>query len=790
MVYWAVEYGKVFIAYMALMYIWPMVVFRKYLAPKSRTYRFAFCSTVQVVIVNTVVLLLGLVHLLNRWTMILVFYGVFIGSILWKRKFNFAWLENVKQVLIGTRGIKLFLSQTIVAMKRIVGRGIKYVWNKTKGHRIEYLSLLVVVVFGMIYFSYAAFAEPSYGTSDMYVHHAWVYGLKQGKIFSGGIYPEGMHCFVYALNALLGVDVYSCMLFLAGIYISTLLISIYCFCKEVMNSRYTGILSLALFLTLDLVNFNEITSMSRLQWTLPQEFGFYTMFLGALYLVRYLRSERTIRKENGKIKWIVWDENLFIFVLAVAGSFSVHFYVTIMAFFVCVPFAIVGIRRIFHKGNFRSLVAGVSIGIIIAAIPMGAAYAAGMQFQGSIGWALEVIKGSSNQQTDTEVDIQPTEQLEATESIPSDMSSTEVSLSREQTTTGTYVSVQKQISMKQKIQAKLDGVCFRVKSVAGALYENTYQYLYGDRAKWIILFTIIGAGLGVICFIVKSIVKKKIVLDGYLGITLATIVFMFAYSPRVIGLPSLVDSIRLCSTAQILIITMMMIPVDLLFALLQHCRLKILLPELTMLGVIGIYFGTNYFGVYHGYLYISMTRYEAAAEVTNEINHKFPKQSYTIVSPTDELYQVIENGWHEEIVTLFREMQYGTYSVPTEYLFFYVEKQPMLYAQYHFMTGPDWLAKEKYAPYSPSSITSEGTTYIHSDISMDAAEMEMPWFSRLSDTYKDYNSRNIVESKLYAWCEKLMKEYPHEMNVYYEDDKFICYVVKQNTYRLLNLENK
>ena len=45
----------------------------EYLAPKSRTYCFAFCSTVQVVIVNTVVLLLGLVHLLNRWTMILVF---------------------------------------------------------------------------------------------------------------------------------------------------------------------------------------------------------------------------------------------------------------------------------------------------------------------------------------------------------------------------------------------------------------------------------------------------------------------------------------------------------------------------------------------------------------------------------------------------------------------------------------------------------------------------------------------------------------------------------------------
>ena len=96
MVYWAVEYGKVFIAYMALMYIWPMVVFRKYLAPKSRTYRFAFCSTVQVVIVNTVVLLLGLVHLLNRWTMILVFYGVF-GKTRGGAQYVFRGVENIGQ---------------------------------------------------------------------------------------------------------------------------------------------------------------------------------------------------------------------------------------------------------------------------------------------------------------------------------------------------------------------------------------------------------------------------------------------------------------------------------------------------------------------------------------------------------------------------------------------------------------------------------------------------------------------------------------------------------------------
>ena len=62
------------------------------------------------------------------------------------------------------------------------------------------------------------------------------------------------------------------------------------------------------------------------------------------------------------------------------------------------------------------------------------------------------------------------------------------------------------------------------------------------------------------------------------------------------------------------------------------------------------------------------------------------------------------------------------------------------------------------------------------------------YFILLSDTYKNFTSRNIIESKMYYWCENLMKKYPDEMNVYYEDDQFICYVLKQNTYRLVSLE--
>ena len=50
--------------------------------------------------------------------------------------------------------------------------------------------LLVVVMYGMLYFSWQAFQDYSYGASDMYVHHQWAYGLLQGEPYSAGIYPE------------------------------------------------------------------------------------------------------------------------------------------------------------------------------------------------------------------------------------------------------------------------------------------------------------------------------------------------------------------------------------------------------------------------------------------------------------------------------------------------------------------------------------------------------------------------------------------------------------------------
>ena len=106
--YWAGEFAKVLLAYVVLMYVWPSVLFRKHLKEKSRTYRFAFCSTVSIMLISTCVLGLGVFHILHKWLVCFLFYGSVLISLLWGKKWSDTGLVHLHQLLIGTRGWKLY----------------------------------------------------------------------------------------------------------------------------------------------------------------------------------------------------------------------------------------------------------------------------------------------------------------------------------------------------------------------------------------------------------------------------------------------------------------------------------------------------------------------------------------------------------------------------------------------------------------------------------------------------------------------------------------------------------
>lgn len=796
MSYWIVEFIKVLSGYIFLMYLWPSVIFRKKLSGKSLTFQFAFCSTVSILLSNTIILGLGLFHILNEGIVRWIYYGTFFLSIFKEKELRRYIFAHIKRTLSGTQGWKLLIFRQAESLKIIIVNSFQQLNKKIKGRRIEYGILFVLIVFAVAYFSYGAFQCHSYGWGDMYVHHAWIYGLKEGKIFSAGIYPEAMHCFIYCMNDLFGISVYSCMMFLGEIHVSALLLAIYCFLREVMKSKYTVYLVLAAFLTIDMVCVDEIYGMSRMQYTIPQEFGLYTQFLCALYLVRFLRRN----PEEGKAKRKVWNDDLFLFMTSLAASLAIHFYVTMMAFFLCAAIAIFGIVKVFKKENFKSLVIAVLAGMIISAAPMVLAYASGIPLQGSLNWGMNVMNGTDTKEGRTqqaqsiasennaETSSQNESESQSSESIQQEsgvQSSQSVTSEEKQQTETNDALEQEQTS--QKKSRKTIGEYIKM------VYKYGYAQLYGDtRARWLLGFTLIAGILSVINWIITAVRFRKLPFELYFGITAASVIFMILYAAPFLGLPEIIAGARLCLTEQVLLLSMMALPADEVLFAIGRRKMACILPYLSVLGVAAIYAGTNYFGVYHSYLYYELTRYNSVVNLTNRIASEYPKQRYTIISTTDEIYQVIESGWHEEILDFYYKSKLEKYYIPTEYLFFYVEKNPIQYAQYHFFAGPRWLAQKKYSQYYKYSnaVISEGSAIKSSKISKDVLGEPLTDMGKASDAYSNLKNRTILESELYFWCQDFKARLPYEIQVYYEDEDVVCYMIKQNPEHLYNLGSK
>lgn len=813
--YWIFEYIKVFLAYMFVMYVWPLTVFRGFLKGKSRTFRFAFCVTVQVILINDAVLILGLFHLLNAWVVRLLFYGTFVFSILKRTSFGEREINTIKHLISGTYGVKLFFCNTMEWTLRTVKRKLSELVRKLYGFKLEYALLSIIVIFGMIYFTYGAFQDYSYGFGDMYPHNAWIYALTQGQIFYDGVYPEAMHVMIYAVHTLFGVRIYSILLFLAGIHVSIFLISAYVLMREIFRWRFTPHLVLTGFLTIDVMCVNAVYSMSRLQWTIPQEYALYTQFLCGAFLIKYLRSERHIvfkkkifKPEKATSKGY-WDENLLVFMLALASSLAIHFYVTIMAFFLCLSFVPFMLRRILNRKRFAPLVAACACGFALAVIPMAGALISGIPFQGSIGWAMSVINGTENEDADTDEGTEETDSYEnaggntdaadiesggaygsgADEGSGSDNGIAEATDGSGADTS--YGDAVQKTSLTDRLKAYVVSLPDRIYGV----YMECYVTLYGEeRADFIVFMLVLTSGLWLLYRIIATFMHFIPVFqnidpgyfDKYPALILASVIFMVMYWPVTMGLPSLVAGSRLCSTEQMLNIAMIAIPVDMVMSLLAYVLPGFVVKAAAVLAVFGIYTGTILTGTFHGYLYYELTRYNGAVMAAYSITETLPKGTYTIVSPVDETYQLVGYGWHEELVTFINQSADAEYTLPSEYVFIFVEKKPIEYAQSHFFTGPKWLAWEKYPKYYSSSV-SQCPDINHSEISGDMVAGRLARFSVSSRSYSDPDTRTILESTVYQWCQDFDNIYPHELRVYYEDDDFICYYFRQNTQRLYRL---
>lgn len=717
--YWVLEYGKVFLGYMFLMFVWPGVVFRKHLKDKNRKYCFSFCVTIQVLIMNTVVLMLGLFHVLNKWVVVIPFYGVFLWSV------SRYWVA--------------------IRSKKNILENIRTAFCNIGNCKVEGLLLFLVVLFGVAYFSCGVLQIHTYGQPDMSHHHEWVNSLVKGQIFPEGVYPEAMHCFIYCLNALFGIRIYSIVKFLQCIHAIVFFVSVYCLLREVFCWRYSPIFVLALYLTLDTNRFMD--SMYRFSSTLSMEFGLYTQFLCALYLIKYLKG-KGYDKQKGIEGW--QDDNLLLFMMSLAASIMIHFHVTIMAFILCLSFVVFHMRKMIRPNYFVPLFGATAVGCMIAMMPMIGALISGIPFEASIGWGLQAatvtdsaVQGSANDNSGL---LDPgADDLEVIEKLP---------------------------DSGQKL---VRGI-IRAEKLVRETYRHGYKLMYGeDRGRRIFQITLLVIGL---CMIGRSRFGKQIgkICKGYPPIVLMSIcsmVIVVTGNVSGLGIPQIIPGSRHCSSGHVFVLGVVWMPVDLLFSMAALSVKDQILQVLSVALVGVVYAATNWLGVFHTFPYCKLMEYEAAVMVTNSILEEFPEKSYTIISPKEELCQVDLYGEHEEISEFINRTEEGEYSISTENVFIYVEKKPLVYWQRYHFQGPAWLGK---------SVDNEIEVY---EISAAAAQEDLSEYGSLNQIYS--GGRVILESKAYEWCKLFEQKYPDKLNVYYEDGNFVCYHFKQDIEEPYNL---
>ena len=773
--YWIIEYFKVLTAFGLVMFVWPLVVFRGFLKNKSRTFKFGFCVVAMINIISTAVVFMGLTHCLNVWVVRVLFYGVFAFFLFRDISLSKKKINAIKHVSSGTMGRKTFLKKTIATFGKRAKYTGKNIAKNFKGHVFEYVLLIVSVMYAMLYFSWNAFQSYSYGALDMYVHHSWIYGLVNGEIYAAGIYPEAFHSFVYLLYALFGIRIYSVLLFLAGINIAVIIVSAYILLKELFKWRYSPLLVIALFLILDVKGAYPVVGMSRLSWSVPQEFGFPMFFLCGAFLVRYLKNTKA---ESFKK---FFNENLIVFSLAVAGSISIHFYVTIMAFFLCLMIAFSYVVKFIKDKKFAKIALAVGLGIFISVLPMVISFWGGKKFQGSLKWALDYMK---NSKMSYEREI-------ITEEKICEILTFDRKLANPATAAGILSPLKQGNDSAQRSMERAR----KVSKVAN-IYNQTYVFMFSKGRAAVILVCEILALIIWIAYKVYSHIKKKNDddtdvgrYDGYLALVLIGVMFIILNNFHSLGFPEIFETGRLCAITQLLGLAVLFVPLDLImsFPLFE-------IPKTALtLTCAGVLFAqtllTAVTGNYHGYLFSWLERYNSAVKCAISITEDMGKNDFTIISPTEELYQIIQYGYHEEMVSFLDAAKSGeSFSIPTEYVFIFVEKKPIQYHQYHFASGPKWLASEKYMDYLDTfvPILSREPYIVADEIKDEYAQNEYGFIFNY-DSYKVIGLRTILESKMYDWCRQFDNAFPGELHTYYEDDDFVCYYFKQNPRNIFDL---
>lgn len=718
------------IIYFLLIVLIPAKVLR---LPMGRK-QFADSAIKALLVGNTVciswVFALGLLHIYNVYTLILaliltvIVYG-------WIKKVNYRKraMDAIHVLALiggGQYRVEIFLKDWLRKKRKSFQEGLRDFFKSiTIGKVIYFLVCLFIFWIMMERRLYAFFGTYAYRTSDMYVHNEWINHMEAGNIFYDGIYPFGMHNMLSLLHLISGLHINQIFRYYGALNcFLTVLTAVYFLCR-VGKTRASVLIYLVLY---GITDFVGNVYVYRMAFTLPQECGMPFLFVSVLLLGRFLESKK--------------KEDAVYFSLAAALTLSMHFFTVIFAVALCGSLVLVYIGRIWKEKLILPLCKCLLLIICISILPFLGGMLEGKNWQGSMSWALGVMKTSTSAEEESEEkdDGEETTAIELSdesEAVP------ETEPPEEEKKSLKDICSMFLYMMVEKMYAFWGYVFW-----AGMVFAAVYFLL--ARRQW------------------KTWQMKQLFA---VWLTLLFCVILIGY--WIIGLPQLMKEERVRMFVGYFGPVLFAIPVEGLAAYFGKWGRRF--AEVIGLGVAVLCFYVTY-GLgnlpFQTYFYLQTS---TAAEACVKVSEEYPKNTWTIVSPVEELSLIRGLGYHYELWEFIAGMERYTpdryFEIPTKYIFFVLEKKPVPYNVTRVM-GQE---------YEDEPIRAEEAATVVTKEMLGISEYGSMKY------YNIYENRRALEAKLAAWIEVYSEMFPDQMSIYLDSDDCIVYKFEQNEYALNNL---
>lgn len=369
----------VFICCAGLLFIWPRIVFNKFLHGKGILYKVFFCTSIMFVLCNATIILFYFIGILNQITVCVTFYGVLTISLVvqiigcFKKKIEFK--NPVKNLC--NRYIKRF-SKEYKSNPRYTNAYIELTLN----------ALLIIIFAGLMYYllSYVG----TYECTDMKIHKGWIQQIFDGKLYNDGVYPFGMHFIIYIICEVFGLNLNLVNLYICTVACFLFLLALYCFLRGTLKSKITIIAIFVLFLltirtTIIYQHYDPIVfnGVNRFRFTVPNEFCYFAVLIAPLCIKKIIDSTESIKSQN-------CIALLILLSLCIGTTICTHYYSLIFQAILCFVMFFVNISKC-KKQKFLGLLFSVIAGFLTTCVPLGMALIKnGGKFAYSIQWAIQL----------------------------------------------------------------------------------------------------------------------------------------------------------------------------------------------------------------------------------------------------------------------------------------------------------------------------------------------------------------------------------------------------------------